>query len=118
MKTDSHLIAISIPREIRFRIASECHGLPQVHWTEEENFHITLRHLGPLSEYELANVQERLLNFFFQPFIIVLKGMNQSHSRSNRGTLWMEVGEHPQLNQLKMKIDSLLKDFKKIPYNK
>ena len=64
----SHFLALPLPPSIRSRLASFCYGVPHVQWVEEENFHLTLRHFGPLSDQNAALIEERLETLFFVKF--------------------------------------------------
>lgn len=104
-----YFLAIPLPRQIRLRLASFCYGLPQVRWVEEENFHLTLRHLGIHSSDRLIEIQELLRPIFFHPFSLVLQGIGHSHSKGNRGVIWIGVDDHPQLSLLKKEINQHLR---------
>lgn len=104
-----HFLSIPLPERIRSRLISFCYGLPNVHWVEEDNFHLILRYFGPLNDTSLAKIQESLNALFFSPFSFVLKGAGHFHSKNNRGIIWIGVIENSQLFSLKKEIDSLLR---------
>ena len=106
-----HFLAIPLPEPIRSRLASFCYGLPQVHWVHEENFHLSLRSFGPLSDSVLSGIQERLKHIFFSPFSLVLQGAGHFHSKGNRGSIWIDVAENPELSTLKKEIDQNFRDL-------
>lgn len=106
-----HFIAIPFPKHVQSRLASLCYGLPQVRWVEEENFHLTLRHFGPLSDTCLANIQEHLATLFFSPFSLVLQGVDHFHSKGKRGVIWIGVKESSALHSLKKEINRQLRDL-------
>jgi 2'-5' RNA ligase len=106
-----HFLALPLPSETRSRLASFCYGLPQVRWVEEENFHLTLRHFGPLAELAVSSIHEHLLNLFFPPIPLVLQGFSHFHAKGNRGTIWVGVADNPQLTSLKKEIDRHLREL-------
>jgi 2'-5' RNA ligase len=106
---DSLFFALPLPGHIRSRLASFCYGLPRVHWIEEENFHLSLRHLGPVSNSNLLEIEERFKLFFFSPISLILQGVGHFHSKGNRGVIWMGALENPQISSLKKEIDGHLK---------
>lgn len=107
----NYLLAIPLPAKIRTRLASLCYGLPQVRWIEEENFHVTLRYLGPLNDQQLATIHERLQTLFFTPFSFMLQGIEPFHSKNHRGTIKVKVEKSTVFLDLKKKIDCYLKDL-------
>lgn len=107
---DSYFIAISLPVSVRTRLASLCFGLPSVHWHDEENFHLGLRYLGPLTSLQLEDIQNCLQDLFFHPFQIALQGITfQKSSKNHRGTIQVQISPNPDLEVLKKEIDSLIK---------
>ncbi len=107
----SYFLAVPLPQHIRSRVTGFCYGLPNVHWVEEENLHITLRFLGPLNDSALADIHERLNSIFFSPFSLILQGAGHFHSKSNRGVIWIGVAENPHLFSLKKEINNQLRSL-------
>ena len=108
---NSFFLAIPLPATTRTRLTSLCFGLQNVRWVEEENFHITLRYLGYLSDNDLQEIQEHLKSIYFSPFFVVLQGVSHFNSKGNRGTLWVGIAENPPLTQLIKEMNQLLKGF-------
>ena len=104
-----YALIIPLPDQIRTRLASFCYGLPQVHWVENENFHLTLRFFGPLSDMHLAEIQERLKLLFYTPFSIVLQGFGYHHVKKDRGSIWIGIVDQSKLLILKKEINSQLR---------
>lgn len=108
---DHHFLALPLPPAIRKRLASFCFGLPNVQWVEEDNYHLTLRNFGPLSDLLAAQIEERLASLFFLKFDLVLKGIDHFHSKGNRGAIWVGVEESPELTALRKEVLDLLRDI-------
>lgn len=108
---NSHFLALPLPLSIRSRLASFCYGVPHVQWVEEENFHLVLRHFGPLSDHDAALIEERLETLFFVKFSLVLKGIGNFHSKGNRGTIWVGVEQTAELSALKKEVDLHLREL-------
>jgi 2'-5' RNA ligase len=104
-------IILTLSPDLKRHLAQLCYGLPNVRWVEEENFHVLLRYLGPLSSDSLATVQEALKTVSFFPFTIYLKGLEHSHAKNDRGSLGIKVYSDPEksITQLKQEIDKKLK---------
>ncbi len=105
----SHLLALPLPSSVRSRLASFCYGPPQINWLQEENFYLFLRHLGPLSDSLLKEIQDRLNALFFRPFFLILQGMGYFHSKGNHGTIWVGTAPNSELLSLKKTIDAQLR---------
>jgi RNA 2',3'-cyclic 3'-phosphodiesterase len=104
-----YFFAVPLPSSIRSRLASLCFGLPQVHWVEEENFYLMLRHFGPLSNLLVAEIHDRLLDLFFPPFSLPLQGVGYFHAKGKRGIIWVGVAHNLPLATLQKEIDRRLR---------
>lgn len=112
MIMDQHLLALPLPSMIRSRLMHLCFGLPHVEWIEEENFHLTLRFFGPLSDQIASQIEERLGSLFFLKFDLFLKGIDHSHStKGNKGTIWIGIKQTPELLALRKEVHDLLQDL-------
>lgn len=105
---DSYLVAIPLPANLRSRLASLCFGLPQVHWVDEENFHLTLRYLGHLTTHQLEDVQEKLSTLFFHSFTMTLQGIRSHHSKNHQGSIQLGLLSNPALLTLKKEVNACL----------
>jgi RNA 2',3'-cyclic 3'-phosphodiesterase len=110
-----YFLAIPLPAATRSRLAAFCYGLPQVRWVEEENFHLTLRYFGPLTDTMLGNIQDHLEYLFFHSFPLVLQGVGHFHAKGNRGIIWIGIADNPHLAPLRKEIDRQLRDLKLPP---
>lgn len=110
-----HFLALPLPASIRSRLASFCYGLPQVRWVEEENFHITLRHFGPLTDAAVRDIHDHLQSLFFTSFSLVLQGVGHFSTKGKRNSIWVGVADNAALTSLKKEIDRLLRDLKLSP---
>lgn len=108
----SYLLVIPLPSSVRLKLTSLCYGLPKVRWIEEENFHLTLRYLGVLSDHSLMDIQNHLKNLFFLQFPLILKGTGHFHSKGQRGSIWLGVADNPQLSSLKKEVNHVLKGIR------
>ncbi len=106
-----HFLALPLPSSIRSELARFCYGLPQVRWVPEENLHLTLRYLGPLSSSQVEEVQERLKGLFFHPFSLKLEGVGHFQGKGRHGVIWVGIRENTFVSSLKKNMDLLLRDL-------
>lgn len=111
MSLSPYFLALPLPSSIRSQLARLCYGLPQVRWVLEENLHLTLRYLGPLSSSQILDVQEHLKFLFFHPFLLKLEGIGHFHSKGRHGVIWVGTRENAFLSSLKKNIDLLLREL-------
>lgn len=105
----TYLIAIPLPKKIVEQLKRLCFGLPNVLWTEE--FHLTLLNLGQIDASLCLDVQEKLVDFHFTPFNLTLQGVNVSHSKGSRGSIWAGTEHSENLFKLKKSLNNLLKEI-------
>lgn len=103
----SYQIALELPPKIKQDLALMCHGLPFMEWTEQDNFHITLRHFGPLSEPLISEIKEHLATVHFVPFQITLLGIDYK-----KGSLYSSVVPSEPVIKLRHEIDRNLSALK------
>lgn len=107
-----YFLAIPLPSPIRVRLATFCHGLPQVRWLDEENLYFILQSFGPLTDLVAHHIHEELHSLFFPPFTFILQEIHHSHTKTNRGSIWVGVEENLQLISLKNEIQRHLRPLR------
>ena len=90
---------IGIPEDIAFNLELMRGGIFGARWIDRENFHITLRFIGDISEPIVQELAFELNSLSFQSFEVSLAGVglfggNEPH------TLFAEVESNPALNKL------------------
>lgn len=106
-----YLIALTFPPLIKKQLSLLCSGLQTVHWVEEENLHLTLCYLGPITDALLFETQERLKLITFSPFHLTLKTVQASYDQRGQGQIWTSASPQETCMQLKRKIDHALKEL-------
>ena len=51
-------VALTLPEDVRMRLAGLTNGLPGARWVKPENLHLTLRFLGELDNLAAADVDD------------------------------------------------------------
>lgn len=108
-------IAPSILTEAKKTLSAMKRAFPNVKWVDDENFHITLKFLGPnvpMTELHhiILAIQEACQNF--EQFDLVLEGVGAFPNASNPRTIWIGVTEGvKELRRLAERIDDKLERF-------
>ncbi len=91
--------ALEIPASAAERLCTLQSGLQNARWISPENFHITLRFLGDVSEDMAFEVDNALSQIHAEPFDIQLDGLGCfGHSKPH--ALWAGVAESEPLRAL------------------
>ena len=104
----SIFIAFPLPKTVKDQLARLCFGLPQVHWTEHNDFHLTIHFVGPVNALTRLDIQDALNQIRFPPFRISLEGVGYFDNKSN-GVVWAGVSPSKELDAIKKIIVTQLK---------
>ena len=96
--------ALSLPDELRPRLAALGSGIDGARWVEPENLHITLRFIGEVSEPVAEDVASALDTVSGPAFDVCLNGTGQFASRGRARAVWVGVEKTPELSLLHDKI--------------
>lgn len=107
-------IAIDLPDEVVKQLLFiqkeiDSLGLVRGKYTEQENFHLTLKFLGDISRSEVEAVKEKLANIKFEPFKVNLGKLGVFNEEFIR-IIWVSL-EGEALWELQKKIDESLEDI-------
>ena len=100
--------ALTLPDDLRPRLAALGSGIDGARWVEPDNLHITLRFIGEVSEPVAEDVAGALDTVFTPPFDVCLNGAGQFASRGRARAVWVGVDKSPELSALHDKIDQAL----------
>lgn len=100
--------ALSLPDELRPRLAALGSGIDGARWVEPENLHITLRFIGEVSEPVAEDVASALDTVSGPASDVCLNGAGQFASRGRARAVWVGVEKSPGLSALHGKIDQAL----------
>jgi 2'-5' RNA ligase len=101
-------VAIPLPAEIRQRLATMSGGIPAARWTDEDDFHLTLRFIGEVDEGTGRDVLDALGQVRGERFALTLSGIDQFGKGEKARVLWIGVDKNPVLVQLRDRIESTL----------
>ncbi|MCB9944855.1 MAG: RNA 2',3'-cyclic phosphodiesterase [Geminicoccaceae bacterium] len=103
-------VALDLPPDTREEIARICRGLPDVHWTDSDDLHLTLRFIGEVDTATFVEIGEALASITAPPFDISLKGIGCFPKSGPLRHLWTGVEGGEELARLKRRVDRAIND--------
>lgn len=101
-------VAIDIPDEVAESLERLCVGLPDVRWTEPEDFHLTVRFIGEVDTPTFLEIGSALAQVSSPPFDVRLHGIGHFPPRGEPTTLWIGADGGEPLLALRRRIDRAL----------
>jgi 2'-5' RNA ligase len=99
-------VGISLPGEVRQRLALLCHGLPGAKWVEPEMMHMTLRFIGEVDGGVASDIDASLSQVRAPAFELCISGLDCFEQAGRVHTLWVGVSPQPLLFHLRDKVES------------
>ncbi|HEX2580518.1 MAG TPA: RNA 2',3'-cyclic phosphodiesterase [Dongiaceae bacterium] len=99
-------IALELPDAVRRQLATLSGGLPGMHWTPSENYHLTLRFLGETDRQAADDIDAMLAGVHAPAFSLTLQGIDCFAAGNRIRTLWAGTSREPGLQHLRDKIES------------
>ena len=100
--------ALSLPDDLRARLAALGGGIDGARWVGLENLHITLRYIGEVSEPVADEIVYALGAVRAEPFSVTLVGAGHFESRGRPRAVWVGVKESADLVALHDQINRAL----------
>ncbi len=102
-------VAILPSGPVRAALAELAGDLAHARWTPPEQFHLSLRFIGEVTEEQLQAVAEALAKVRVAPFPLGVEGTGRFPPRGQPNVVWVGVGRgHPLLHQLRQQVDDRL----------
>ncbi len=101
-------VGLTIPEDVRGRLASLLSGLPGARWLAPENMHVTVRFIGPVDEAVGEHLAVALDGISAPAFEIAFAGLGVFKRRRRPTALWTGVAAEPCLGHLHGKMESAL----------
>ena len=99
-------VALTLPEELRERLAMLESGLPGARWVPEDNFHLTLRFIGEVDGAEARDIDACLSEIDVPAFEACLVGLDTFGDGRNLRALWVGVEQPvPELLRLQAKVE-------------
>ncbi len=99
-------IALSLPDDVRSRLAGLAGGVQKARWVEQHNLHLTLRFIGETYEDRLPDLDAELRGIKAAPFELSLSGTGQFGNRRGVHTLWVGAEPSSALTDLQTKVEA------------
>jgi 2'-5' RNA ligase len=103
-------VAITIPEEVASSLERLCVGLPDVRWTDPDDFHLTLRFIGEVDPPTFHDIGTALAEVSARPFEVTLRGIGHFPPRGEPTTLWVGADGGEPLAALRRRVDRALAD--------
>src|SRR5690625_1850348 len=99
-------IALSLPDEVRDRLAAISGGIPGARCVEPENLHLTLRFLGEVDNGLARDVDNALTQIDVEAFELTLSGLGFfTEGKRVITALWAGIESNPPLSRLQAKVE-------------
>ncbi|MGB0631035.1 MAG: RNA 2',3'-cyclic phosphodiesterase [Alphaproteobacteria bacterium] len=100
--------ALSLPEDLRPRLAALGGGIDGARWVAADNLHITLRFIGEVSEPVADDIVHALDRVRRAPLSVSLSGAGHFASRGRTRAVWIGVEKSPDLSALRDRIAQAL----------
>ena len=101
-------VALSLPEDLRARLAALGGGIEGARWVPAENLHVTLRFIGEVQESVGEDLVAALDGVRSGPVRVSLSGAGHFGTRDKAHSLWIGVERTPELVALHEKTDRAL----------
>jgi 2'-5' RNA ligase len=104
-------VAIGLPHATCVDLAMMCGGgMPGARWVPMENYHITLRFIGEVSEPQADDIDSALASLSVKPFDLQIKGCGVFGQDQPRA-LWAGIEPNEALTNLQKKIERVFQQI-------
>jgi 2'-5' RNA ligase len=107
-RTQRLFVALLPTEPVRLALSELIGDIARARWMTPDQFHITLRFLGDVSDSSLQPIIESLERVRVQPFFLGAEGTGRFPQRGHPAVAWAGVASHPHLHQLRQQVDDRL----------
>lgn len=101
-------VALALPAELRSAIAGLAGGIPGARWVPPENYHLTLRFIGEIENWQAQEVDDALAAIRGHAFDLSLHGLGTFEKAGRIQTLWVGAERNDALTHLQGKVETAL----------
>ena len=101
-------VALDLPFALREKLSRLAGGLQGARWVPPDNYHLTLRFLGEVSNLVAEDIDQALAALRARRFTLALSGTGTFERSGRTVTLWAGIVREPALDHLQTKIETAL----------
>jgi 2'-5' RNA ligase len=101
-------VALDLPFALREALSRLAGGLHGARWVSPDNYHLTLRFLGEVSNLVAEDIDQALAALRARRFTLALSGTGTFERSGRTVTLWAGIVREPALDHLQAKIETAL----------
>lgn len=103
-------IAIHLPQAVKSGLSRLRMNIPTARWSDERQFHLTLRFLGDIADNQVGMIEDALSGIIMSPFEMSLKGVGCFPANINKPTrvLWAGLSAPQVLFDLQQQVESAM----------
>jgi len=101
-------VALSLPDQVRERLAQVEDRLPGARWLDEDSYHITLRFIGEVDGGLADDIAHELARLDGRGFELSLQGLGYFNEGPKARQLWAKVEKTEPLSRLQQKVENAL----------
>ena len=99
-------VGLSLPLDVRQRLAAMSGGVPGARWEPEENFHLTLRFIGEVEHGQADDIHAELSRLRVPRFEMSLSAIDHFGSGDKARVLYVGVDRNELLLRLQAKVEN------------
>ncbi|MBC7430719.1 MAG: RNA 2',3'-cyclic phosphodiesterase [Rubritepida sp.] len=101
-------VALALPGELTEQISAIATGIPGARWIRPDNYHLTLRFIGEVQNWQAEEVDEALASIRARPFELSLHGLGTFEKQGRIQSLHVTADRRDALTHLQNKIETAL----------
>ncbi|WP_149540256.1 RNA 2',3'-cyclic phosphodiesterase [Siccirubricoccus phaeus] len=111
-------VALALPAEVKEQLMLLPGGIPGARFVPPENYHLTLRFIGEVENWQAEEVDEALAQIRARPFELTLRGLGTFEKGGRISALWVGVEKTDALQHLQCKVETALQRIGLTPERK
>ncbi len=101
-------VALSLPVDVRARLAALQTGLAGARWIDAPRMHLTLRFIGEVPEVDARDMDFALQGIHAPAFDVTLDGVGYFERRGLVHAVWARIARNEALSHLQAKVESAM----------